>query len=407
MEKDARKDDIIQALTTVEYQPVLGGKKPDTDKYMKLPLGELATLGVGLSSIPTSFRTVMEVSKTGGDNLWRMFTMPGATGTLQMKNGVTLGTLTEGGKFSARARFAKVGESITTTTSVTPFDPTSLFLAAVLMNVEQKLNTIQEGIEDILDFLQVDKRTKLQGSLSFLGDVLNNYKFNWDNSTYKTNMHIKVQDIKQEAEQNTLFYRDRIKKELSKRKILMADQVAKKQLNKVRSDLEDYQLALYLYGFSSMLDVLLLGNFEEGYLKNISNKINNLSLQYRELYTESYEKLEAKLQSSIESNLLKGVAVVAGAAGKTIAKIPVISDTQIDETLIASGEGIGRFGEKRTKEAVQKLYDSKSSRVEPFISCIDTINTLYNQETDIMFDSENLYLGLNFEEDEHLLSSSE
>lgn len=400
MNDDKKKEEIIKALTTVEYHPVLKEKKPNTQKYMKLPLGELSAFGVGLSSLPASFRTVTGTLVNNNDNLWRMFTLPGASGQLQMKNGVTLGTFTENGLFSARARFVPAGESISKTTSVMPFNPTMLFMAAVLMSVEQKLGAIEDGVKDILDFLQVDKRTKLQGSLSYLSDILNNYKFNWDNQTYKTNMHIKVQDIKQEAEQNTLFYRDRIKKELKKRNFLKVEQKAKKQLSKVQSDMEDYQLAVYLYGFSSLLEVLLLGNFDEGYLKSISDKVNDISIQYREMYTESYEIIEANLHSSIESNLLKGVAIAADAAGKTIAKIPIIGDTQIDETLIAGGEGLDRFGKKRTQDTVQRLSDSRSSRVTPFISCINTINTLYNQKTDILFDRENIYLGLGVEDDE-------
>lgn len=48
-------------------------------------------------------------------------------------------------------------------------------------------------------------------------DVLNNYKFNWDNEKYKTNKHIHVQEIKREAEQSIIFYRERIVKKMNKK----------------------------------------------------------------------------------------------------------------------------------------------------------------------------------------------
>jgi hypothetical protein len=91
--------------------------------------------------------------------------------------------------------------------------------------------------------------------------------------------------------------------------------------------------------------------------------------------------------------LLNCIATVSGAAGKTIAKIPVIGNTQIDETLIESGERLERFGSQRTLKTMRRLSDSRSGCVMQFVSCIHIINTLYNRQTEVLFDHDNFYLA--------------
>ena len=67
---------------------------------------------------------------------------------------------------------------------------------------------------------------------------------------------------------------------------------AQKQIDKIQKDFQEYQLALYIHGFSSFLEVMLPGNFAVEYLKGISDKIEGYSIQYLELYTKCYEQLE-------------------------------------------------------------------------------------------------------------------
>ena len=66
-----------------------------------------------------------------------------------------------------------------------PCDPAMLAMVAVLMNIEKKLDTIQETQEEILEFLVEKERATLQGNLNVLGEVMSNFKYNWTNDTYK------------------------------------------------------------------------------------------------------------------------------------------------------------------------------------------------------------------------------
>ena len=80
-------------------------------------------------------------------------------------------------------------------------------------------------------------------------------------------------------------------------------------------------------------------------------------------------------------------------AGEAIAKIPVISKSQIDETLIEAGEKLGAYKERRVTTTMHRLVDRQSSCVRPFIDNIDMVNRMYNQPITLIFNEENLYLG--------------
>ena len=59
-----------------------------------------------------------------------------------------------------------------------------------------------------------------------------------------------------------------------------SDQEIKSKIKKLGENLTEYQLALYLYSFSSFLEVMLLENFNKNYINEIKEKINHLNADY-------------------------------------------------------------------------------------------------------------------------------
>lgn len=118
-----------------------------------------------------------------------------------------------------------------------------------------------------------------------------------------------------------------------------------------------------------------------------------MAFQYRELYSMAYEQIEGYTKSSLQSKLVGGLSVMNRVAGETIAKIPVISKSQIDETLIEAGEKLGTYKEKRVVTTMYKLVERQSSCIRPFIDNIDMVNRMYNQPMTLIFNDENMYLS--------------
>lgn len=376
-EIESRKDATLKAMIDVEYLPSM----PELDFSItetKIPLSNLAALGVAFKPLAGAIQAIGGTG--GGSGIYFVNTM-----------GKQMFSTSNGYIGSLKSAAGTVGGGQARMTAL-PCDPTMLFMAAALMNIEKKLDDIREVQQDILDFLEEKERALLQGNLNVLGDIMSNFKYNWDNATYKSNKHILVQQIKKEAEGSIILYRDQIAKKLKKRSLIHSDQDVKTTLKKVETQFSDYKLALYLYSYSSFLEVMLLGNFEEGYLDSVEERILEYASQYRTLYTDSYNLMETYSKTSVQAGVLTGLSIASKFMGETIAKIPVISNSRLDENLIEAGTKIGVHKEKRTTAALEEFSESSMRIVIPFVDNIRAVNALYNKPATYLFDSENVYV---------------
>lgn len=163
-------------------------------------------------------------------------------------------------------------------------------------------------------------------------------------------------------------------------------------LKKLQTQFKDYQLALYLYAYSTFLEVMLLGNFSEGYLDSVEQRITEYSYQYRTLYTECYNLMEGYSKSSVQAGILNKLAVASKFMGSTISKVPVIGKSQLDESLIEVGGKLGTHGEQRTASALSGLVQTRINVTVPFVENIRTVNNLYNKPVRCLMDRDNIYV---------------
>jgi hypothetical protein len=372
---------ILRMMSDTAIYPMLQESEVGVSNYTPLPLSRLAAYGTAFQPLATAVQTA--VSGAGGSGIYyvntagkTMFQMKGTNnfiGSLQTSTGMVGG-----------------GQA-----QMTPLacDPTMIFMAAALANIEKKLDAIQDMQKEMMDFLVQKEKSDLKGNLNFLFDVFNNYKYNWKNKMYKNSNHIKVLDIRQEAEKKIAFYREQIIAKVNKKSFIHSDQTVNKQLQSVQDQFKDYQLALYLLGFSSFLEVMLLGNFDADYLTGISDKLEKYSLKYRELYTKCYDEIESYSSTSVQSSILKGVAKASTSVGKFVEKIPVISKGQADEALIAAGDKLDELNDGKLRKQMQSLIEHQSNSIRPFIENIDTVNELCNKPVQLLIDKDNLYIS--------------
>lgn len=377
-EMEKYREAALQEMVDQDISPIMPAVDLSIQGAEKFPLANLSMLGVAFQPLTSAIQTALTGS--GGSGLYfantygkQMFSSTGGfIGSLQTAGGAVGG---------GQARMIPLG-----------CDPTMLFMAAALMNVEKKLDDIRKAQEEILEFLEAKERASLQGNLNTLADVLSNFKYNWNSDTYKTNKHILVQDIKKDSEASIVLYRDQIAQQMQRRSRIHSDQEVHGILKKLGTRLQDYQLALYLYSYSSFLEVLLLGNFTQPYLESVEKRISDYALQYRELYTSCYNLLEEYSKSSIQAGVMSGLASAGKLLGKAVSKVPVISNSQLDENLLAAGDQLKKHGDRQAERTLKGLIQNKENVTLPFVENLHKINQLYNHPVAYLFDGEAIYI---------------
>ena len=384
MNENGQEMELIRSMTAVEIKPETAREELSSRNYSKVPLSRITALGVRFEPLTAALQQVL----SGGEAVSGIYrvTIPAGTHLAQFKGSTDfLGAALGAGRIEAQARLNPLMFS--------PAAVGTLLMAATLANIDKKLDAIQETQQEMLDFLKAKERSALMGDLEFLADVFNNYKYNWNSEKYKAANYIKDMDIRQSAMHSLELYRSQIQKHMEKRSIMPSDRDVKKQLEQLLDEMQNYRLALYLYGFACLVEVLLQENFEAQYLASIARSINDKALEYRELYTNVYTRVEERAKSTLQSKALGSLSAVSRAAGKTVEKMPVISKSQLDENLISAGEVLGEQSENRADSALGQLKQYSSDCVRPFVEQIRAIDRVYNSTMDILFDNENVYLG--------------
>lgn len=380
-----KKQEIINAMMNVEYCPMIPEGDIQMQGYTKIPFDEISALGVAFEPLITMFQNIIPIGNEGTKTVLCKVTIPASGHLAKFHDGSGyLGTvLSKSNNIASQARLNPL-----------IFNPTMIFMAATLMNIEKKLNTIQEIQQEILQFQREKERSEMRGNLAFLSEIIENYKFQWNNEDYKKILLSQVLSIKRNTNGKIELFRKQLAEKNRNPSFLLGNKDIKERMQKIQYDFKDYQLAVYLYAFSSFIDVMLSENFDAEYLDGVVRKIEDYSYEYREIYTQHYNLMEGYSKSSVQSRVLGGLAGFSKTAGKVVEKTPIGDKSQIDETLLAVGDKIGKIRSNKTKKSMRDFLDAQSSPVRPFIESIQTVNKMYNQTTEILIDNENLYLKI-------------
>ena len=379
---------------SIELVPNIEEAGFNDDRYTKIPFGQLASLGVGLSGIGVMAQTVMASGGAGsGEVLYRIANSDTAKGTLQMikgQPGATYGTYMQDGVFSNRAVFEQVAGSGAAQT--VPIDPTAIFMAAALASINMKLDAIQATQQEMFDYVKQRDESEMRADLVFLTDVFNTYKDSWNNDLYVQNHHAQALTCKRHAMANIDFYRQEIVAKTNEKDFLHGDKKFEKKQEELERYFKDYQMALTMYAFSSFMDVLLSKNFEKNYLDYISETIREYSYKYRELYTDCYNRVAIYANQSVDSMVRKGLSKASKVTGQGVAKAPLINKTDLENNLLQVSVKLKEYDSDKREETLNALAETSSASEMPYVETIDKLNRFHNEPMDVMFDKEYVYI---------------
>lgn len=153
--KQTGKTDIAHRFLDIEFTPQSTDIPVSRNKATKLPIAEIASLGTAFASVPETFRTVTQSIAPAADNLYRVIPPEGATGALKAaKEGGSHGfAIMQDG--SSKLATLVPADGIQQVATTVPYDPTSLFMAAALMEINKKLDAIQEIQQEMFEYIRI------------------------------------------------------------------------------------------------------------------------------------------------------------------------------------------------------------------------------------------------------------
>lgn len=243
----------------------------------------------------------------------------------------------------------------------------------------------------MFDFIKLKEMAKQRANLKVLNEIQQNLKYNWSNETFKINKHIQVQEIKREAEQNVVFYRELAKKALSSGKLITSNAQNRKLVESLESYFNEYHSAIYIVAFTSLLELLLFKNLEPQFISKVRESLIEDSYNYRQLYTNAYTIIEKRTRTSLESQMTEGFASANKLAGKALSKVPLLSKSQIDEKLIEGGEKIANYNLDANKKRLAIFSKHREVGSKAFIDSIGYLEQTYSKDITLIINNETVY----------------
>ncbi len=383
------ENELAVQSTTHEVAPsiisrAIAERECNLSKAIRIPFTEAALTGGSLMQLAPTLKALVSGNQIGNGSLVRVVFPAGVKGNLAIdKAGMALGGILKDGGGLAQTRLVAV-------------DPATLAaqaaMAAIMMEINKKLDNIQEMQQRILGFLEQDKQAEQQANLKVLTDILEGYKHNWDNTQYLQNHHMKVLDIKQVAEKNNIFYQEQIAAAIKKMPAIHLDQAVKAAITELGKLFSQYRMTLYQFSFASFLEVMLLGNFRQAYLDQVAAKVQEYNQHYQIQFSECRDMIKRYSSESVETKVLAGIGNAGKALGKFIGSVPFLAQGPVDEWLQDNGEALLKGNDEKAQKVAALFSTEEKTGSEVFVDSIRNVALISNQTTDVLFDGEALYL---------------
>lgn len=364
----------------------------DSKKSLSVPIAELATLGAGVSSLIPALNSITQTTTIAMDGLYTLANA-GVGDVLKVaKNGNFWGAFKTADGASKFAQLQATGPISATTQTVAAINPATMMMAVALFSIEQELGKIEEMQKQIISFLEIEKESEIEADVETLMGIVRKYKMNWDNEHYVASNHKMVLDIQRTARKNMLGYQKKITEIIGKKQRIVAQANVKQAFTDLEKKFKYYRLSLYTFSLSSLMEIMLSGNFKEPYIEGIKDEIREMTETYRSLFDKSSHYLEKIGGSALEANVLKGVGTAGKAVGKFIGSIPLIKEGPVDEFLQDSGAHIKKNAIDMEKEAVHRFASISNPGTRVFINKMEDMIQIYNHTEQICFDDKRIYL---------------
>ena len=352
-----------------------------------LSLSKLSEISPITVSTANNIKTIMEQNPKTSGNLYRITNLGKNDSLKAMRDGKTFwGSIKKSDGSSTMAKLKEVNPN-----NVMALDPTVMMMSVALAGIEQELGEIKELSKQIFSFLEHEKESEIESDLEILNRSISDFRFNLEDEKYLINNHKQVMDIKRTANKNMLFYKKEIKDDLSKDKLFTTNNSMNSIIEDIQKKLRYYRLSLYIYSFSTFMEILLLGNYTNDYLLSKKEELDELDNEYSEVFNNALEYVKKNANKSLEGNVLSGLGSAGKAIGNLAEKVKI---KNVDNWLNEKGNNLKQSGQNIKDEFATKFDDMRESNSRPFINQIEKVDCIYNNTKEIYFDKENIYLEM-------------
>jgi hypothetical protein len=167
-----------------------------------------------------------------------------------------------------------------------------------MCQINNELRQINRKLDEILQFMQDDKRYELFAEIKYLQSACNNYSSIMLHGEQREAVLNSIQEAKKLAIKDIGFFGESLDRKLKDLKKVKYFDKLKSIINELKPIRESYEQSLQLYIMSCIADVYFAQNYDKSYIDMVENDINDQYVeQCRQKIIEYYSKLDIHMDN--------------------------------------------------------------------------------------------------------------
>ncbi len=361
------------------------------ENTLKMPIAELATLGIGVSSLLPAFNTVTQTVTANMSGYYQLANEAVGDTLKIAKNGNFWGAFKTAEGTSKFAQLKAADPLKMTTETAMKANPAMIMMAAALFSIEKELGEIAEMEKQILSFLQIEKESDIEGDIITLNRIIKDYKSSWDNKQYIESNHQTVCDIQRSSRSRMISFQKSVAEVVKNKKIVVVQGQVNSKMNELLKMFKYYRLSLYSFSLASLLEIMLSGNFKEEHINNSIEEVRKNSDEYRALFGDCSVIIEKMSKGAIGANALKGIGVAGNAMGKLIGSMPKKKEATGDNLLQDKGQKLIHHVEEKQSDIIKAFAEVSNPNTGGLLNKMEDMVQIYGRTKEICFDKDNIY----------------
>lgn len=249
-----------------------------------------------------------------------------------------------------------------------------------LSQINGKLEDLETGLSDIMDYLQMEKRCEILANDITIMNIYSNLDYILANDFERQSVSSNLKQIKRDSLSNILLLKAKI--ESSKDKLNLTSKSKAEDLTEVfeelNKDMPQYWCAIRGYANASVLDTIIAEMDSGEYIDNIKNDLSNIFSQYNAVIESVDNKIQIFIERVKDLNKKKKIP----AAVKSLADfVPAYNLIGISVKLLAFGameldEHLEKVSKEKKKKALSdnEVFWAACKNLEPLEECIKVLD---------------------------------
>lgn len=288
-------------------------------------------------------------------------------------------------------------------------------VAAVVTNqyymarIENRLGAIENKVNEIQRFLEIDKESQLWADGEFLKETRNNVEYIISDDTYRQSTLTNVQSIRRVALSNIKLYYEQLfeLKELLDIKDNVKETAS--NIDKYKGYLPKFWYSVYLYELSYYVEAYLSKITDEMFLKQITNEMEKIVGMFNEAYDVISDEIGQYINTvkslkanEVPANIMKSVGKVL-----ELTRIPVVNPLfsygakGLGVAFDLGGDYLIKNEKSKKKAKKQEVIEGLEAVIKPYsdleplnfqIDAVENMNFIYNNKLEIIMTEQTAYI---------------